>query len=201
MDFTEPKNIIGALLVVIVVFGGIVLFTKAPAGNKDTTASVSGSTGSSAAQPQEKNVMHATLTTSRGVISLDLYPDAAPKTVENFVAKAKAGYFNGLKIHRVEDWVIQGGDPLSRDDAKKQYWGTGGGDIPTELSQKPFVVGALGVARGPDIKVSNDSQFFIVKTDAQFLNGQYTLFGQVTAGMDVVNATQIGDVIQSVAIE
>ncbi|MBI4121654.1 MAG: peptidylprolyl isomerase, partial [Candidatus Ryanbacteria bacterium] len=134
-------------------------------------------------------------------IVLELYPDAAPKTVENIVTKARAGKFNGLKFHRVEDWVIQGGDPLSRDDSQKARWGTGGGDIETELSGRPFVEGALGVARGPDIKVSNDSQFFIVKKDAQFLNNQYTLFGQTIAGMDVVNAMQVSDAIIAVTVE
>ena len=96
--------------------------------------------------------------------------------------------------------MIQGGDPLSRDESQKERWGTGGGNIETELSTKPFVEGALGVARGPDIKVSNDSQFFIVKKDSQFLNNQYTLFGQVTAGMDVVLKIQPGDKILSIEI-
>lgn len=140
----------------------------------------------------------ATIETSKGNIELELYPDVAPKTVSNFASKAGSGYFNGLKFHRVEDWVIQGGDPLSRDASKESLWGTGGDDIQTELSDKPFTAGALGVARGGDIKISNDSQFFIVKTDAEFLNNQYTIFGRVTAGMDVVNKIDIGDTIISV---
>lgn len=142
----------------------------------------------------------AVIETDKGNIELELYADVAPKTVANFIEKAKAGYFNGLKFHRVEDWVIQGGDPLSRDDSQKDRWGTGGGTIETELSSKPFVEGALGVARGGDIKVSNDSQFFITKKDSQFLNNQYTIFGQVTSGLDVVNKIAIGDVIKSITI-
>lgn len=78
---------------------------------------------------------------------------------------------------------------------------TGEGNIDTELSQVPFAIGALGVARGGDIKISNDSQFFIVKKDAQFLNNRYTLFGQVMHGMDIVGKIAIGDAIQSITIE
>ena len=80
-------------------------------------------------------------------------------------------------------------------------WGTGGGDIETELSDLPFVEGALGVARGQDINISNDSQFFIVKRDSQFLDNKYTLFGQVTSGMDVVNQIEKGDKIISIVVE
>lgn len=143
----------------------------------------------------------AVIETDKGKIELDLYPDVAPKTVANFIEKARSGFFDGLRFHRVEDWVIQAGDPLSRDEANKSLWGTGGEDIETELSQKPFMAGALGVARGGDIKISNDSQFFIVKSDSQFLDGKYTLFGQVTSGMDVAEQTEIGDLIKSVTVK
>ena len=78
--------------------------------------------------------------------------------------------------------------------------GTGGGHMPTELNDKPFVTGSLGVARGGDISISNDSQFFITKSDASWLNHQYTNFGMVTEGMDVVDKIQIGDKIKSITI-
>ena len=127
------------------------------------------------------------LKTTKGDIELTLYPKEAPNTVNNFLAKAQSGFYVNKIFHRVEDWVIQGGDPLGN--------GTGGGNMATEINNKPFVVGSLGVARGGDIRISNDSQFFIVKTDSQFLNNQYTNFGIVTKGMDVVNKIQIGDKI------
>lgn len=132
-----------------------------------------------------------TIKTSRGDIVLKLYPEVAPQTVKNFLTKAKSDYYKGLIFHRVEDWVIQGGDPLGN--------GTGGGKMPTELSNTPFLEGSLGVARGGDIRISNDSQFFICTKDSEFLTGQYTNFGEVIEGMDVVKSTQIGDTI--VAIE
>ncbi|MBI2613785.1 MAG: peptidylprolyl isomerase [Candidatus Levybacteria bacterium] len=136
--------------------------------------------------------MTAVIKTDRGDISITFYPEDAPNTVVNFVQKARSGFYNNLIFHRVEDWVIQGGDPMSN--------GTGGGKMPTELNNKPFVVGSLGVARGQDIKISNDAQFFITKKDSQFLNGPYANFGIVTKGMEVVNKIQIGDKILGIKI-
>jgi peptidyl-prolyl cis-trans isomerase B (cyclophilin B) len=134
----------------------------------------------------------AVIRTSKGDITIELYPDETPKTVANFVQKASSDYYKKLTFHRVEDWVIQGGDPLGT--------GTGGGKMPTELTKRPFVVGSVGVARGQDITVSNDSQFFICTQDCSWLNEQYTNFGTVTAGMDVVKKIAIGDTIDSVSI-
>jgi peptidyl-prolyl cis-trans isomerase B (cyclophilin B) len=135
----------------------------------------------------------AVIKTSKGEIELTLYSKEAPNTVKNFLTKAQSGFYVGKIFHRVEDWVIQGGDPLGN--------GTGGGNMPTELNNKPFMIGSLGVARGGDIKISNDSQFFITKTDASWLNSQYTNFGIVTKGMDVVNKISIGDKILGVTTQ
>ena len=135
----------------------------------------------------------AIIKTSKGDIQLTLFLNDAPNTVLNFVQKAKSGFYSNLTFHRVEDWVIQGGDPLGN--------GTGGGNMTTELNNKPFVAGSLGVARGGDIKISNDAQFFITKKDSPFLNGQYTNFGIVAKGMDVVNKMAIGDKILGVTAE
>ncbi len=135
----------------------------------------------------------AVIKTSKGDIIIQLYSKEAPRTVKNFVDKAGSGFYQNLTFHRVEDWVTQGGDPKGD--------GTGGEKMPTELNDKPFGVGAVGVARGGDIKVSNDAQFFITKKDASWLNKQYTNFGQVTAGMDVVNKIQIGDKILEINIQ
>ncbi len=127
-----------------------------------------------------------------GNITLQLFPDAAPRTVQNFEDKANKGFYNGLTFHRVEDWVVQGGDPLGT--------GGGGGQMPTELNERPFVIGALGVARGRDIRVSNDSQFFICTQPAEWLNREYTNFGQVTEGMDLVRGIRVGDKIKRITV-
>jgi cyclophilin family peptidyl-prolyl cis-trans isomerase len=114
------------------------------------------------------------------------------KTIANFEQRANAGEFNGRTFHRVEDWVIQGGDPLGT--------GSGGGKMPSEYNNLPFDAGALGVARGQDPAQNNDSQFFILKSPAPHLNGQYTNWGQVVEGMDVVNNIAIGDQITKVTV-
>lgn len=134
--------------------------------------------------------------TSQGTIVVKLYPETAPNTVKNFLTKAKSGFYKNLTFHRVvPGFVIQGGDPKGD--------GTGGGDQPTELSQVPFKAGSLGVARGGDIKVSNDAQFFIcTETEGcAHLTGQYTNFGEVVSGMDVAKTIKIGDKIESVTLQ
>jgi peptidyl-prolyl cis-trans isomerase B (cyclophilin B) len=127
-----------------------------------------------------------------GSFTIALRPDKAAETVANFVEKAKAGFYDGKTFHRVEEWVVQGGDPDGT--------GRGGGKMPSELNDLPFAKGSAGIARGPDIKINNDSQFFVCKTDAPWLNDQYTNFGQVTSGQDVVNSIRIGDKIKKITV-
>ena len=131
--------------------------------------------------------------TKGGSFTFTLRPDKAPQTVARFAQKSRSGFYDNLTFHRVEDWVVQGGDPDGR--------GTGGGDAPSEYNDLPFALGAVGIARGPDPKINNASQFFVVKKDSSFLNNQYTNFGLVTAGLDVVNGIKIGDRIKSIRIE
>ena len=126
--------------------------------------------------------------TPKGTIVCNLATDAAANvkgTIANFETKANSGFFNGLKFHRVEGWVIQGGDPSGT--------GSGGGKMPAEYNALPFNEGALGVARGPDKSRNSDCQFFIVKNNSRFLDNEYTNFGQVIEGMDVVKKVAIGD--------
>src|SRR5256886_15221243 len=127
-----------------------------------------------------------------GSFTIALRPDKAAKTVATFVAKATSGFYDGKTFHRVEDWVVQGGDPDGT--------GRGGGKMPSELNDLPFSKGAAGIARGPDIKVNNDSQFFVCKADASWLNNQYTNFGQVTSGQNGANAIRHGDKIKKVTL-
>ncbi|MEO8288608.1 MAG: peptidylprolyl isomerase [Chloroflexota bacterium] len=126
--------------------------------------------------------------TPKGTIVCSVATDQAanvPGTIANFEKKAKEGFFDGLKFHRVEGWVIQGGDPTGT--------GSGGGKMPAEYNMLPFKEGALGVARGPDKARNSDCQFFIVKNNSNFLDGEYTNWGQVIEGMDVVKKIAIGD--------
>ncbi len=134
--------------------------------------------------------------TAKGTIVCRLATEASAgvsKTIANFEQKANAGYFNGLSFHRVEDWMIQGGDPTGT--------GQGGGGMAAEYNQLPFKAGALGVTHPAESTINNDSQFFIVKTDAQYLNGQYTNWGEVVEGMDVVNNISVNDKMNRVIVE
>jgi peptidyl-prolyl cis-trans isomerase B (cyclophilin B) len=168
-----------------------------------TQMSVAGeptSTAGSAASPAGGSAAGAgkffVIDTDKGRIVAKLYTDASAnvaRTIANFEQKANSGYFDGLTFHRVEDWVVQGGDPTGT--------GSGGNQIPSEYNQLPFVTGALGVARTVDRTQMNDSQFFIVKRESSHLNGEYTNWGQVVEGMDVVNALAIGDKMTKVRVE
>jgi peptidyl-prolyl cis-trans isomerase B (cyclophilin B) len=126
----------------------------------------------------------ATLHTNHGAIEIELFDDDAPKTVENFKKLAGDGFYDGLIFHRViKDFMIQGGDP--------QGTGTGGPGytFEDEINDHKIVRGALAMANaGPN---TNGSQFFIVTTDAApWLDGKHTVFGQVTSGMEAVDAIE-----------
>jgi len=168
------------------------LFTTVVPTNATSTAILT-TTDSKQSNELNTKATSAAILTTKGEIDLKLFPLDAPKTVTNFVQKASSNYYKNLIFHRVEDWVLQGGDPKGN--------GTGGGSMPVEFNSKPFIVGSLGVASLGDGKTQNDSQFFIVKTDATWLNGQYTNFGIVTRGMDVVHKMEIGDKILSISTQ
>jgi cyclophilin family peptidyl-prolyl cis-trans isomerase len=126
-------------------------------------------------------VSTVTLHTSEGTIELELFPDAAPKTVENFEKLSREGFYEGVIFHRViPDFMIQGGDPTGT--------GTGGPgyEFEDEFNENRVVRGALAMANaGPN---TNGSQFFIVTAEATpWLDGKHTVFGRVTSGMDVVD--------------
>ena len=129
------------------------------------------------------------ITTKFGDIEVELYSDSAPKTVENFKALTKKGFYDGLIFHRiVPGFVIQGGDPYTRDITNRRGWGTGGPgwNIKAEFNKNTHARGVLSMARSQDPD-SAGSQFFIVLKDSNFLDGQYTIFGKVKSGMDAVD--------------
>ena len=129
-----------------------------------------------------------------GVIVIEFYPADAPKTVENFVKLAKKGFYDGVTFHRREEnFVIQGCDPKGN--------GTGGPGytIPAEFNKQKHVRGAVAMARTQDPN-SAGSQFYICLAPANFLDGQYTVFGIVTKGMDVVDKVKVGDKMKTVSI-
>lgn len=146
----------------------------------------------------------ATITLEKGgTIVIQLRPDKAVKTVSIFALKANSGFYNGLSFHRVVvNFVAQGGDPFSRaGDPNANLVGQGGGTECTELSDLPFVKGAVGMARGNDINISNDSQFFLCTGECLHLNGLYTNFGLIISGQDVADAIKVGDRIKTITVQ
>lgn len=129
------------------------------------------------------------IATKFGDIEVEFYPEHAPKTVENFRKLTNRSFYDGLIFHRiVPNFVIQGGDPNTRNVNNRIRWGTGGPgwNIRAEFNKNKHSRGTLSMARSQDPD-SAGSQFFIVLKDSNFLDGQYTVFGRVISGMDVVD--------------
>ena len=148
----------------------------------------------------------ATFETNKGTIVAELYEKEAPITVENFEKLANSGFYDGVKFHRViSDFVVQGGDPLSRDlPAGDPRIGTGGPGwkIKCETANNPHKheVGALSMAHAG--KNTGGSQFFMVlnENNTRHLNGVHTVFGKITTGIDVMQKIAPNDVMNSVRV-
>ena len=142
-------------------------------------------------QPQTKAVNTnevAVIKTTEGEMVVEFWPEVAPKTVENFITLAKKGFYDGTCFHRViRGFMIQGGDPLTKDPTKEAAWGTGdpGYKIKAEFNDKSHVRGVLSMARSNDPD-SAGSQFFICHGNPTQLDHQYTTFGKLIKGDDVL---------------
>lgn len=147
-------------------------------------------------QIDESKSYTATIQTNRGDIVIDLHADRAPRTVNNFVALARDGFYDGVKFHRViADFMIQGGDPTGSGSGGPGYR-FGDEFHPELLHDGP---GVLSMANaGPN---TNGSQFFITHGATNWLDNKHSVFGRVRSGQDVVDAIQQGDVMESVSIE
>ena len=144
----------------------------------------------------------ATITTSEGLITAELYDDEVPGTVANFEKLANEGFYDGTRFHRcIPDFVIQGGDPLSRDPNNARV-GTGGPGYTikceTDRNVHRHVAGTLSMAHAG--KDTGGSQFFICHAPQKHLDGMHTVFGQVTAGMDVVGRITPKATVQSIRV-
>lgn len=198
MDLTNISHRFGfALAIIIVVAVGAFFYM-----NKDKKNMEKNLAEETAVEtvpvPVEIAPTGAIFKTSEGEIEVVFFTDKAPKTVKNFVTLAKSGFYDNTKFHRViKDFMIQGGDPFSKDDAQISRWGTGGPgyQFEDEINSEKLVRGALAMANaGPN---TNGSQFFIVTTPATpWLDGKHTVFGKVVKGMDIVgkiSAVQTGE--------
>ena len=189
------KTILFALPVAVIIAGGAWYFWESGSREAATLSDI---------EPQivvqqpalttnnNQQIMQATLHTSKGDITIEFLGADAPNTVANFTKLAKEGFYNGTKFHRViAGFMVQGGDPLTRDDSQAASWGTGGPgyQFQDEIhANNRNAAGTVAMANaGPN---TNGSQFFINVADNNFLDPKHTVFGRVTAGMDVVKAIE-----------
>lgn len=140
------------------------------------------------------------LETARGTVEFETYPEDAPKTVAGILALVTKGFYDGLRFHRAEpDFLVQIGDPATRDLSKQEWWGRGGAGQPigvAEITKKRrHVRGAVAMAYAGNNPKAADSQFYIVLQPAPKLDARYTVFGRVITGMEVVDRLQRTDVL------
>ena len=143
--------------------------------------------------------------TEKGTIEIETYPDEAPRTVEHIVELAQSRFYNGLRVHRVEEgFVVQFGDPQTRDMSRRATWGSGGSGSPIGVSEvsplRKHQLGAVAVAH-PGDPTRADSQVYIAFGPQPELDPDYTVFGQVVSGIDVAQDLAVTDVIRRVTVK
>ena len=185
------KGTIIISIIALVVLGGIYFLAgraQSVPGKVAVPAEVSTSTISSTSTNQIKSMHTVTIETNKGTIVFQTYDNDAPKASSNFVKLAEKGFYNGVIFHRViKGFMIQGGDPNTKDESKKSSWGMGGPGhtVKAEFNKKSHVRGVLSMARSQDPN-SAGSQFFICHGAPSFLDNQYTAFGKLIKGDDVL---------------
>jgi cyclophilin family peptidyl-prolyl cis-trans isomerase len=143
--------------------------------------------------------------TVKGAFEIETYPTEAPKTVAHVLALVRRNFYNGLRVHRVvPGFLVQFGDPQTRDMTKKDRWGTGGSGNPIgvgEFSKKrTHVLGSVAMAAPAGDAKRGDSQLYITLAPTHRLDGSYTVWGQVISGMDVVQKLAVNDVIRRATV-
>ena len=185
--------------VVIVAALFVTVFVEAAAGQGRATQRPA----APAAKPATAAGPVLVVETVKGVIEIQTYPADAPKTVEHIVALAKRNFYNGLRVHRVAPgFVVQFGDPQTRDMTKRDRWGSGGSgnQIGVAEIKRPHRIGAVAAAHPGDPRYA-DSQMYISFAAQPKLDRSFTVFGQVTVGMDVARKLAVNDIIRRVTVK
>jgi cyclophilin family peptidyl-prolyl cis-trans isomerase len=136
---------------------------------------------------------------------VETYPNEAPKTVAHILALVKKNFYNGLRVHRFEPgFVVQWGDPQTRDMTKRENWGSGGSGGTVGVSEvspkRPHVTGSVGAAYARDPRLA-DSQIYVTLSPQPQLNSRYTVLGHVISGMEVVTQLRVTDVIKRASVK
>jgi cyclophilin family peptidyl-prolyl cis-trans isomerase len=146
------------------------------------------------------------LDTVKGAIEIETFPEDAPKTVQHIVALVKKNFYNGLRFHRAEpNFLVQVGDPQSRDMSREAWWGRGPGSgnpigVAEITKKRRHAAGTVAMAHVGDPKLA-DSQFYIIIQPRPGLDGKYTIFGRVTSGMDVVGKLKRADILKKASVK
>jgi cyclophilin family peptidyl-prolyl cis-trans isomerase len=145
------------------------------------------------------------LDTAKGAIEIETFPEDAPKTVQHIVALVKKNFYNGMRFHRAEEnFLVQVGDPQSRDMSREAWWGRGGGSGSpigvAEITKRRHAPGTVAMAHTGDPKFA-DSQFYIIIQPRPGLDGKYTIFGRVTTGIDVVKKLKKADILKKASVK
>lgn len=146
------------------------------------------------------------LETAKGTLEFETYPEEAPKTVARILELVKKNFYNGLRFHRVEPkFLVQIGDPVSRDVSKESWWGRQGSGKPigvAEITKKRrHVRGAVAMAYSGNNPAAAESQFYILLEPRPGLDGRYTVFGRVIGGMDVADRLTRGDILKTASVK
>lgn len=192
----------------------VVMLTLVPSLNlsaEQAGAAQRGSGAAPAAAPQEPKRSPGAgplivFETVKGSFTMETYPNEAPKTVEHILALVRRNFYNGLRVHRVvPGFVVQFGDPLTRDMTKKDRWGTGGSGRVIGVSEvnpkRTHVLGAVAAAYPQGDARQADSQIYVTLAPQHRLDKEYTVLGQVIAGMDVVQKLQVNDIIRRATVK
>ena len=146
------------------------------------------------------------LDTAKGPIEIETFPEDAPKTVQHIVALMKKNFYNGMRFHRAEEnFLVQVGDPQSRDMSREAWWGRGRGSgspigVAEITKKRRHAPGTVAMAHVGDPKFA-DSQFYIIIQPRPGLDGKYTIFGRVTSGMDVVKKLKKADILKKASVK
>lgn len=197
----RQRMLAGALALAL----AVVVSAQTKPGPKPTAKSAA---PTAAAQPSPGAGPIVVIETVKGTFEFETYPEEAPKSVEHILALVKRNFYNGQRIHRVEpNFVVQWGDPRTRDMTKRDEWGRangGGSGRPigvAEFSKKrTHVKGAVGLAHAGD-PTQADSQIYVTLGAKPALDGKYAVIGKVLVGMDVVEKLQVTDVVKKMSIK
>ena len=199
------KGIIGTCVTAVLLLSPVVISGQTDAAQRGQGAAPAPAPAAAPQRSPGAGPIIVFETAAKGSFEIETYPNEAPKTVAHILALVRRNFYNGQRFHRVvPGFVVQWGDPTSRDVTKKDRWGTGGSGKPIGVAEmnpkRTHRLGAVAMAHANDPKLA-DSQMYVTLAPTPRLDGDYTVFGQVISGMDVVQKLAVGDLIRRATVK